>query len=63
MPLVLRIDLVSQYDGWVYNIMHNRAHKEQKEEAVIARLRYSLPQRETLSFMSKNNHSQYLCFI
>ena len=34
MPLVLRIDLVSQYDGWVYNIMHNRRHKEQKEEAV-----------------------------
>ena len=34
MPLVLRIDLVSQYDGWVANIIHNWTHKEQKEEAV-----------------------------
>ena len=34
MPLVLRIDLVSQYDGWVANKKHNWTHKEQKEEAV-----------------------------
>ena len=34
MPLVLRIDLVPQYDGWVY-IQLYRANKEHKEEAAI----------------------------
>ena len=34
MPLVLRIDLVPQYDGWVY-IQLYRANKEHNEEAAI----------------------------
>ena len=53
MPLVLRIDLVPQYDGWVrVYIQSYRANKEHNEEAscnniLIARLRYSLSQEET----------------